>query len=443
MEIALFLIGSLSLLLWCYLLLLPGAFWRADQQLACGGSDPKRWPGVAAILAVSDGAETIVETLPALLEQAYPGDFHVILVDDRGCDDTAEAALRVAQAAGATERLSVLTIDAPPAGWSRWAWALAQAQELASSTPPGVDYLWLTQPWIQHGYGSLRDLVAKAEEDRCSLVSLLPMSTCETARDRLLAPAFAFFLQAFHPFRRVNDPQDTAAVASAGCVLINIDVINAIGGFAAVKDAPVLESSLARIVKSVARQNGNGIWLGLGEDSTAVCDGGDGNALRDVALTTAAAQPRPSLVGATTRTVGMTFACLVPPVVFFWSLVTGLFLDIDQFLLTFLAVLFTSAAWGAMAFAARPTFQLYGQEDWLTLLLPLAALAHVMVTVALLPNLFDATPRRSGDKPGIIGKDGARSRPSAGKVRRRPKVSSHAVHSSTTGHSLRQQILRS
>ena len=176
MEIALFLTGSLSFLTWFYLVFLRAKFWRADQQLDYGRLEPGDLPDVAILIATRDDAEAIEETLPDLLEQTYSGSFHIILVDENSRDGTVEAALHAAQAAGATERLSVVTVGARPAGWSRRAWALTQAQEHAAAKLPAVRFFWLTEPWIQHGRRSLQDLVAKAEEDRCGLVSLLPLS---------------------------------------------------------------------------------------------------------------------------------------------------------------------------------------------------------------------------------------------------------------------------
>ncbi len=105
----------------------------------------------------------------------------------------------------------------------------------------------------------------------------------------------------------------------------------------------------------------------------------------------------------------MALACLAPPVVFLWALVAGFFLDIDQFLITYLALLIAGAAWGGMCFAAWPTFELYEQKEWLTLLLPLAALAQMLLTMALLPQLFGAA-RRPGKKPAAITKDATRPR---------------------------------
>ncbi len=75
MEIALFVTGSLSLLTWLYLVFLRAGFWRADQQLDDRRSEPEHWPDVAILIATRDDAEAIEETLPDLLEQAYPGLF--------------------------------------------------------------------------------------------------------------------------------------------------------------------------------------------------------------------------------------------------------------------------------------------------------------------------------------------------------------------------------
>jgi hopene-associated glycosyltransferase HpnB len=441
METALFLTGSLSLLTWLYLVFLHGRFWRADQQLDYGRSEPGHWPDVAILIATRDDAEAIEETLPDLLEQAYPGHFHIILVDDHSRDGTVEAASRAAQVAGATERLSVVTVGARPAGWSRRAWALAQAQEHAAANLPAVRYSWLTEPWIQHGRRSLQDLVAKAEGDRCGLVSLLPLSTCETAWDRLLSPAFAFFFQAFHPLPRVNDSRHAAAAASPGCVLVDTNVLTAAGGFAALKDAAVLESALAAKVKAMARRNGHGIWLGLGEDSTSVRSGHGWRFLRDLTFSTAEAQLSASPMRLAAGTIVMALACLAPPVVFLWALIAGFFLDIDQFLITYLALLFAGAAWAGMCFAAWPTLELYEQEEWRTVLLPLAALTYILLTMALLPKLL-GTARPHAKIPAATTKAAARPRSGEGKVEPHMEIPSQPTEETSTGHALRRRITR-
>jgi hypothetical protein len=72
-----------------------------------------------------------------------------------------------------------------------------------------------------------------------------------------------------------------------------------------------------------------------------------------------------------------------------------------------------------MCFAAWPTFKLYEQEEWRTLLLPLAALAHMLLTMALLPK-FLGTARRPGKKPAAVTKDA--TRPRTGEARVEPYI---------------------
>jgi len=451
METILFLIACLSLLLWAYLIFLHGRFWQADAQLDPGRREPASWPAVAILVPAGTDTDALEEALPGLLGQSYPGAFHVVVIDEYGGSGVADAAYGAARAAGAAERLSVLAVGAPPKGWSRRAWALAQAQEHAATTLPGTRYLWLTETWATQGSRSLRGLVAKAETDRCDLVSLLPFSPCETAWDRLLAPAFAFFFQAFHPFSRVNDPQHPAAVAAPGCTLVALDPLRTAGGFAAVKTVPAPEAALASAIKAVSRQAGRGIWLGLGEESVAIRADDGWRALADATRASVAARLRGAPLHFAADTLAMALACLAPPLVFLCALVAGLFLDIDQYLLTFVTILLACAAWAAMAVAAWPTYSLYDLEEWHTLTVPLAAAVQILLTIALLPGLRGRAARPGQAAAGVT----KAAQPPSGAVKIEPRLDvpppaagarpaePPARKAATGGHALRQRIARS
>jgi len=441
MEYVLFVVGGLSLLIWLYLVFLRGSFWQPAQELYCKGPEPQRWPGVVVVIAANDDAEAIEETLPSVLDQVYPGLFHVILVDGGSRDGTAEAALRVADRGGAAERLTVVPVKAIPPGWSRRNWALAQAEEFAA-TVPGVRYLWLTEPWVQHGSQSLRDMVAKAEQDGCDSVSLLPISTCERPWDRFLSPAIAFFFQAFHPLPWVNDPQRMEAAASPGCTLVSTGALMEAGSVAAFKGAAVLETELVAELKNTARRSGHGIWLGLGDYATSIRSGDESTALRHLAFSTADMQYRESPMRLTVGIVLMVLGCLAPPVVFLCGVFAGFFLDIDEYLITFTAILLASAAWATMAYAAWPTFQHYDQEEWRTLLLPLAALGHLLLTLIFLPQPFSVR-RRSAKKPAAVTKPARGPSSGTGEVEPRVDVRPRAARQPTGGHAFRQRVARS
>jgi hypothetical protein len=353
---------------------------------------------VAVLITTRNDAEAIRETLPDLLGQDYPGRFHVFLVNDRSRDGTVEAVLEMAERLGASDRISVARVGPRPSGWSRRAWALAQIHDYAAAHLPTARYFWLTEPWVQHDLFSLQTLVAKAETDHCDLVSILPYAPGSTIVDRILSPAFAFFFEAFHPPRRVNNARCATAAAAPGSILVAANALRSIGGFVAVRNASAIESALAATVKAKARQIGHGIWLGLGEYATTVRSDDVWRFFRRVAFVSAASQLRESMIRFIAWTLVVALACLAPPVVSVWAMFAGLFLSIDHFLIAYMAVLVGVIAWAVMAFAAWPTFRLYEQVEWRALLTPLAALAYLLLTVALLPKLFGADVR-SGITP--------------------------------------------
>lgn len=407
----------MSLLTWFYLLLLRGGFWRADQQLDEYRPELEHWPDVAILIATKNDAEAIQDTLTDLLGQDYPGRFHVFLVDDRSRDGTVVAVLNTAQSLQAADRLSVATIGKRPAGWSRKAWALAQIHEYAAANLPTVRYFWLTEPWVQHEPYSLQNLVAKAEVDQCDLVSILPYSSGTSVLDRFLSPAFAFFFQAFHPPRRVNNAKRATAAAAPGCILVEANALRAVGGFTAVKKAPDLESALAARIKAKARRIGHGIWLGIGEISTTVRPDYAWTFHRRLTFLTAASLLGETAIRLVAGTAALALACLAPPVIGIWAMIAGLFFNIDQFLVTYMAVLIAGIAWAGMSFAVWPTYRLYDQVEWRTLLMPLAGLVYVLLTLALLPKLLGAD-LRSGRKRSAKAtevaeppSDGARAEP--------------------------------
>ena len=86
---------------WVYLLAGHGGFWRTDVRLPgqAGAPDPGRWPSVAAVVPARNEAAILLETLPTLLAQDYPGAFSVVLVDDASTDGTGAVAAALATAA--------------------------------------------------------------------------------------------------------------------------------------------------------------------------------------------------------------------------------------------------------------------------------------------------------------------------------------------------------
>jgi hypothetical protein len=68
----------------------------------------------------------------------------------------------------------------------------------------------------------------------------------ETAAERLLIPAFAFFFACLYPMRWVNRQRRLFAAAAGGCVLVDADALARAGGFAVIAGEIIDDVNLAR-----------------------------------------------------------------------------------------------------------------------------------------------------------------------------------------------------
>lgn len=146
-----FMLSCLSLVIWIVLLVARGGFWRAQAARplphAAGGDG---WPAVVAVVPARNEADVIAQAATSLLEQDYPGGFHLIIVDDHSTDGTADAARAAALAINRADRLTVLSAKPLPAGWSGKVWAQSQGIAAVSTLGLPADYLLLTDADIGH-----------------------------------------------------------------------------------------------------------------------------------------------------------------------------------------------------------------------------------------------------------------------------------------------------
>jgi len=83
--------GAAALAIWVYLLLGRGGFWRM-RDAPPEGALPAVAPGVVAVIPARNEALVVARAVGSLARQRYPGEFHVVLVDDDSADGTADAA---------------------------------------------------------------------------------------------------------------------------------------------------------------------------------------------------------------------------------------------------------------------------------------------------------------------------------------------------------------
>jgi hopene-associated glycosyltransferase HpnB len=252
-----FVLSILAVGIWTYLLLFRGGFWR-EMPRPAPDYIPTAWPEVVAVIPARNEADVIGQSMAALLAQDYPGTFTAILVDDHSNDGTGEVAERLQ---GDRHRLTVLRNDALPQGWTGKLWAVHRGLGEVERLAPEAKYALLTDADILHEKSSLRHLVARAEQGRFKLVSLMAKLKTATIAEKALIPAYIFFFQKLYPFAWVNDPEHKLGAAAGGCMLVERAALDEIGGIAAIHDRLIDDCALGQAMKAKGP-----IWLGLAED---------------------------------------------------------------------------------------------------------------------------------------------------------------------------------
>jgi hopene-associated glycosyltransferase HpnB len=243
-------LAAVPVVVWLYLIFGRGGFWRVRIERP---GRPARRRTIAVIPARNE-ADVIGRALGSLSPQVE----HIVVVDDASTDNT----IAVAQALGG--KLTVVSGKPLAFGWTGKLWALAQGIAFAKTLTP--DYLLFTDADIEHGPGSVAELVALAEEHELDLASYMVQLACVTPAEKALIPAFVFFFLKLYPPKWIAAPRAKTAGAAGGCMLIRPKALDRIGGLAAIRSEMIDDCALAQAVKG----SGGRIWLGLTHDATSI-----------------------------------------------------------------------------------------------------------------------------------------------------------------------------
>ncbi len=243
-----------GLLIWLAILLLPWRPWSTRETLDSQPPENLDLSNVTVLIPARDEAETISQTLTGLKDQG--SGLNIILVDDQSTDSTVKKALAVN-----LNNLQIVTGTSLPKGWSGKLWAMEQGRQLIK-TP----YLLLLDADIVLTSGLIPTLIKKAQKDDIKMLSLMAHLKMESNWEKGLMPAFIFFFKLLYPFRLSNKPSSSIAAAAGGCILLETNVLEKLGGFNCIKDALIDDCSLAKQVK----QSGHRIWMGLTHSAISI-----------------------------------------------------------------------------------------------------------------------------------------------------------------------------
>ena len=242
--------SALALLAWLGVLVAPHQAHRLHEWLDADAHAPTDLTAVTVLIPARDEADVIGRTVSALAAQGRG--LAAIVVDDQSSDGTAELAVSAAAHYGLA--LRVVRGEPLPPGWAGKLWALEQGQTLADRP-----FVLLLDADIELAAGFVPTLLREAQRRDASLVSIMAELHCTTLWERLLTPAFVFFFKLLYPFAWSNDPRRRTAAAAGGCMLVRVDALRAIGGFAAIRGALIDDCTLAAALKRAASP----IWIGV------------------------------------------------------------------------------------------------------------------------------------------------------------------------------------
>ncbi|PZV17236.1 MAG: glycosyl transferase family 2 [Leptolyngbya sp.] len=386
----------LSALIWAGLLALWGQFWRCNQRLEEKSAEsgvrsaefkkniptPDTFPTVCAIIPARNEADMLPKTLRSLLLQDYPGEFHMIVVDDQSTDGTGTIAQAIAQELNVSERLTVISAKPLPPGWTGKLWAMEQGVQQAQTYDPVPDYFLLTDADIEHDLANLHQLVTKAQHDDLDLVSLMVLLRCQSVWEKLLIPAFVFFFQKLYPFPWVNHPNRSTAAAAGGCILMQRQALAGIGGLQSLRQALIDDCSLAQQVKRQASKEvrqpdrlpsgtSGKIWLGLTQTTRSLRPYDTLATIWEMVARTAYTQLGYSPFLLMGTVFGMTLIYLVAPIALFIGVFT------QNWTLSITGLL----GWILMAIAYLPTVRLYNLSFLWAVCLPAIAFLYNLMTI--------------------------------------------------------------
>ena len=248
-------VAAASAAVWCVLGLMRRGWRDAAHRLVPAAADAlQRWPSVAVLVPARDEADHLPRTLPALLDQAYPGPLRVVLIDDASSDATPEVLRRLhAEHPRADRLLTVHLTGEPPPGWMGKCWAIEQGRAALADAEgaAGSRSTWIchTDADIDWHPDLLRSAVARLEQNGRDVLGLAtrlrPQGLLETAVQLNLMVALAVLF----PIEKALDPASPVALTGGAFILVRRARYEAIGGHAAVAGEMVEDLALGRALK--------------------------------------------------------------------------------------------------------------------------------------------------------------------------------------------------
>ena len=204
------------------------------------GKPLSAYPFVSVCVPARNEQRDIEACLTSLLNQEYPN-FEVIVVDDNSTDNTPGIIKSLQERY--SNLISISGAELPP-DWYGKPFALHQAEQKSQG-----ELLLFTdadpifQPW------ALTTAVHLMQKHRVDMLSLLPDAVFGSFWERAVQPVIFSSIAALTRFRKVNDPESSAAMGVGAFIMLRREVYDQVGGYETLKQAILEDIGMARLVK--------------------------------------------------------------------------------------------------------------------------------------------------------------------------------------------------
>jgi hopene-associated glycosyltransferase HpnB len=354
-------LALLPVLIWLYLLLARGGFWRVGRLLSTDAAAAGAIARVVAVIPARNEAGVVGLAVQSLLVQRFAGELHVVVIDDVSTDGTAEVVRDTALRAGAPTRVTILRGSGPDPGWSGKVCAMARGVAVAAALQP--DYLLFTDADIHHEPDNVARLVANARRLDADLLSSMVLLTVSNKAERWLIPAFVFFFLKLYPPAWIARGGAATAGAAGGCMLVRPQALARSGGLTAIRSQIIDDCALARSIKRA----GGRVCLGLTREARSLRPYGSWREIGRMISRTAFNQLRHSWALLFGTLLGLLVTYLLPPLLLFSG--------------SRMAVACGVSAWAIMSLCYAPMVRFYRLNPLWMLSLPAAAAFYAAATV--------------------------------------------------------------
>ncbi|MFB6345615.1 MAG: glycosyltransferase [bacterium] len=227
-----------GMLAWCWVIwrLMIGSGWEYRAEFE---NESSHHPPVSIVVPARNEENNIKECLPTLLNQEYP-EKQIIVVNDRSTDQTGDVL-------NSFDHPDLEVVDGkqrPDESWTGKSWAVHQGLQRAEH-----DWYLFTDADMEFRPGLLKGALGEASQNKNQLYSLMPVMPTPGILNKILLPLMGLILAVLFPLSRVNDPDDSTALAAGGFMIMHRSLHDRVGGHEAIKNRVAEDLAMAQNVK--------------------------------------------------------------------------------------------------------------------------------------------------------------------------------------------------